>query len=334
MQYQSDGKPCKKPANSRTVAGLKRAVEKLGLELSGNPVEEPKVKTLEAAIEDWLAFRTAENRGNEKAKLMGRILVEWMKDREVTFLGEITTNLTSHFFMDMSKRFSHGTSGSLKTHWSMIKALFRWATEEKLIPENPLPRRKITFKKPEVIPPTKKEVEKMIATANGMDRLFVLTMRHSGMAIRDTTMLSRSKLTDHNLIRGNRAKTNERYRVRIPVWLGETLLALPGEYFFWDGVTLPKTMVRRWGKRLSAMFETAGVNMTSHKFRHYFITEQLAAGVGVEDVSKMVGTSPAEIRKTYEHWIREAEDRLDTVQSTFWLKQGFDKNGNPKEMVQ
>jgi len=32
--------------------------------------------------------------------------------------------------------------------------------------------------------------------------------------------------------------------------------------------------------------------MRTHKFRHYFASEQLAAGVSVEDVRKMLGTSP------------------------------------------
>jgi hypothetical protein len=44
----------------------------------------------------------------------------------------------------------------------------------------------------------------------------------------------------------------------------------------------------------------------------------------------MVGTSPKEVRETYRHWIKEAEDRLDEVQRQAWLAQGLDKNGNPK----
>lgn len=45
----------------------------------------------------------------------------------------------------------------------------------------------------------------------------------------------------------------------------------------------------------------------------------------------MVGTSEREIRKTYEHWIKEAEDRLDEVQRKAWIAQGLDENGNPKK---
>jgi flavin-binding protein dodecin len=58
----------------------------------------------------------------------------------------------------------------------------------------------------------------------------------------------------------------------------------------------------------------------------------LSAGVHVDDVADMVGSSPNEIRKTYRHWIKEAEDRLDEVQREAWLTMGLDENGN--EIVQ
>jgi hypothetical protein len=41
-----------------------------------------------------------------------------------------------------------------------------------------------------------------------------------------------------------------------------------------------------------------------------------------------------EIRKTYEHWIKEGEERLDEVQSEVWKRQGLDENGNSKEKIQ
>lgn len=72
------------------------------------------------------------------------------------------------------------------------------------------------------------------------------------------------------------------------------------------------------------------VKMTAHGFRHYRISEWCAAGVKPEDVADFVGTSPDEIRKTYRHWIKEAEDRLDEVQRHEWLAKGLDENGNPK----
>jgi hypothetical protein len=48
-------------------------------------------------------------------------------------------------------------------------------------------------------------------------------------------------------------------------------------------------------------------------------------------MSKWVGASEKEIRKTYEHWMQEAEDRLDNLQRQSWIAQGFDENGDAKE---
>ena len=92
----------------------------------------------------------------------------------------------------------------------------------------------------------------------------------------------------------------------------------------------PGTYVK-WREELNALLDKAGVKMTPHGFRHFRISEWLAQGITPTDVSKMVGTCEKEIRKTYEHWIKEAEDRLDEIQRQSWLKQGLNENGDAKE---
>ena len=126
-----------------------------------------------------------------------------------------------------------------------------------------------------------------------------------------------------NVIRGSRTKTNERYRVRIGESLAKQLEAL-GEPAF------PGTYTQ-WRERVNKVIRDAGVKTTPHGFRHYRITEWLSAGMRVDDVADMVGTSPKEIRKTYRHWIQEEEDRLDEAQREAWLNMGLDENGNPKK---
>jgi integrase len=153
------------------------------------------------------------------------------------------------------------------------------------------------------------------------------------MAIRDTATLRRSCLVD-NLITSRRHKTDNPFRVRIPVWLADELRALPpvnAEYFFWaEGKGDPYIIAEKYRHLLMAAFEKAKVKMTSHGFRHYFISTKLATGMNVEDVSTMVGTSPNEIRKTYRHYIKEAVDRLDREQERSWLAEGLDNHGNPQ----
>jgi len=336
MQWQQDGKPVQVSAKTRSFAGVKEAAERQTRLLRGEIVKpkNPKSLTIEQAVKDWLEFREKNGLGNTKPGLMGRKLVEWADANNVLYLHELTSEHIIRFRNSLPYRTK--TSSSLKVHWSVMCGFFGWAHGAKLIAENPVPNTKvhpqfrIKFRKPEIVPPTSKQVEKVLHTATGLARLFMLVMRHSGMSIRDTAILSRSKMTG-NLIRGNRSKTQERYRVRIPKWLSDMLLSLPGEYPFWNGSDDPRLVVLRWEKELRAIFKAAAVRMTPHKFRHFFISEQLAAGVPVEAVALMVGTSPQEIRKTYQHWIKDAEDRQDALQSKVWLDKGLDENGNEQK---
>ena len=152
-----------------------------------------------------------------------------------------------------------------------------------------------------------------------------------GMTLDDAQKFGLSKpeclpvLEDETLIRGNRTKTDERYRVRISQSLANQLKAMGSPAF-------PGTYVK-WREELNALLDKAGVKMTPHGFRHFRISEWLAQGITPTDVSKMVGTSEKEIRKTYEHWIKGAEGRLDEIQRQSWLKQGLNENGDAKEQL-
>jgi len=197
------------------------------------------------------------------------------------------------------------------------------------IDKNPIPTSRqnpqfaIRYDKPEVVPPTKKQIQKVLATATGRVKLLCQLMRETAMALVDAQKFDPEKLEDETLIRSNRSKTHERFRVRISSGLAKQLEALGSPAF-------PGTY-REWRERLYKVFGEAGVKMTPHGFRHFRISEWLAQGVSVADVSKWVGTSEKEIRETYEHWIKEAEDRLDEVQKQAWLAQGLDENGNQKK---
>jgi integrase len=338
IQYMRDGKTKRESAGTRSFAGVKLAAENKTKELRGGAVAvELTVSSLESAVNDWLRFRETNGLNNDRTKYLGGKLVTWCKENGVTFLHQLTTGKVIQFRSSLPYKTT--TSSSLKIHWSIICGFFNWAHATELIAKNPAPNTrlhptlKIRFKKPEVVPPTSEEVARVIAAvdetrwdAETKDRvrLFVLTQRWTGMAIMDTATLRRDKLDADNRIRGNRRKTGERFKVRIPSWLADELRLLPSsnpEFFFCIGdKTDPYLMRRHYLGKLERLFELANVKMTSHSFRHFFITEQLAKGWSVDDVSTMVGTSPREIRKTYHHWIKEDDERMDAK----WREQGLD----------
>ena len=324
IQFQRGGKQVRESAKTRELETAYVLVKKVERELKGEIPVTTKISIVDA-VAKWLKHREQEGIGNDRAKNMSDRLMAFCKERQIVSLAAITKTHLSEFKLGLDLR--SGDSNSLRISLSVLGGLFRWATEEAgYLTANPFPRFKLKYTPREVIPPTTDEVNRVLA--DGSVRLFASLMRYSGMAIQDTGSLRRSCLVG-NLITSRRVKTDNPFRVRIPSWLADELRALPpvnAEYFFYDESA---NATRQYRHLLTKAFKKAKVKMTSHGFRHYFISTTLATGVSVEDVSALVGTSPNEIRKTYRHYIKEAVDRLDRVQEQAWIAQGLDKDGNP-----
>jgi hypothetical protein len=76
------------------------------------------------------------------------------------------------------------------------------------------------------------------------------------------------------------------------------------------------------------------MKITPHRFRHFFISQQISHGFSVDEVADMVGISPAEIKKSSKHFVQAGRDRSRAKQSQIWMGMGLDENGNqPKGTV-
>jgi integrase len=330
IQFQRGGKQVRESAKTRDLEQAMQLVKKVERELKGEIPVTTKI-SVEEAITKWLKNREQDGTYNARAKNMSGRLLAFCKERGIVSLAAITRTHLSEFKLTLDLK--SGDSNSLRIALSTVGAFFRWATDEAgYLNANPFPKFKLRFDPKEVTPPTTEEVNRILAVESV--RLFASLMRFSGMAIRDTATLRRDCLVG-NLITSRRTKTDNPFRVRIPVSLADELRALPeGKHFFWNGTSDPHTVVENKRRLLTEAFKKAKVKMTSHGFRHYFISSKLATGMSVEDVSTMVGTSPNEIRKTYRHYIKEAVDRLDREQERSWLAEGLDKDGNAKPVTQ
>ena len=104
------------------------------------------------------------------------------------------------------------------------------------------PQFRIRYEKAEVKPPTKKQVEEILATAAGQVRLLCQLMRETAMALVDAMKYAMSQedaekyrlskperrpVIQGKVIRGNRTKTNERYRVDVYKRQGSRPQSLP-----------------------------------------------------------------------------------------------------------
>jgi integrase len=154
----------------------------------------PKGMTVEAALHDWYEFREQNELDNTKAKLMGGKLAEWCEKNNILLLTALTTDKVIKWRLTLP--FRSGDSSSLSIHWSVISGFFSWAAGMGYIEKSPVPNPKtnpqfrIRYEKAEVKPPTKKQVEKMLATAMGRVRLLCQLMRETAMALVDAMKYS------------------------------------------------------------------------------------------------------------------------------------------------
>jgi integrase len=158
--------------------------------------------------------------------------------------------------------------------------------------------------------------------------LFLL-MRWSGLSIMDALTLPRAELFKRDgdyRVTTQRTKTGTDVSVVIPPEVAAELLDIPNgndRYFFWSGVGSKKSICGNWGKRfIVPAFGDAGIeggHMKSHRLRDTFACDLLQKGVSLEDVSKLLGhKSVRTTEKHYAAWVRERQDRLDTVVKDTW----------------
>jgi len=113
-------------------------------------------------------------------------LVAWCKENDGIFLTALTPERAMRFRTSLPYR--TGDSSSLSVHWAVITGCFSWAVGMGYIEKNPspdtriFPQFRIKYEQREVVPPTKQEMEKVLATATGRVGVLVRLMRESGMA--------------------------------------------------------------------------------------------------------------------------------------------------------
>ena len=91
--------------------------------LAGKPVR--KSITVEAAVQEWLTFRSMNGLTNTKPKFMAHKLVESCKTNDVLLLSATTPDQAIKFRMSLP--FRTGDSSSLSVHWAVIGGFFNWA---------------------------------------------------------------------------------------------------------------------------------------------------------------------------------------------------------------
>jgi hypothetical protein len=154
----------------------------------------PKDETVAAVLQEWYEFRDQNGLGNTKAKQIGSKFVEWCEKKILT---AFTPDKAIKWRLTLPHR--TGDSSSLSVHWSIISGFFSWAAGMGYIEKSPIPDPKVNpqfrirYKKTEVKPSTKKQVEKILNTATGQVRLLCQLMRETAMALVDAIKYAMSQ---------------------------------------------------------------------------------------------------------------------------------------------
>ena len=158
----------------------------------------------------------------------------------------------------------------------------------------------------------------MTDTNKARIRALVQLQRWSGLSLVDAVCLSKDELKqvgDIFRVVLDRQKTGTHINNVIPAWLGQELLKVKNgnpEYFFWTGLTTPEDAPSYFHKLYRKVFKAAGVEGSSHHFRHTYAIELLKAGIDIRTVQKALGhSSLGTTEKYYSRWNLAQQDLMD-----------------------
>jgi site-specific recombinase XerD len=155
-------------------------------------------------------------------------------------------------------------------------------------------------------------------------RALMQLQRWSGLSLVDAVCLSKDELKLEGGRKGgtfrvilDRQKTGTLINNWIPFWLGEELLKVKNgnpEFFFWSGSTTPEDAPSYLQKLYRKVFKAAGIDGSSHDFRHTYAVELLKSGVDIRTVSKALGHSSVTItERYYSRWCTGQQTNLDNT---------------------
>jgi integrase/recombinase XerD len=230
----------------------------------------------------------------------------------------------------------------VKRSWQeRVKAFFKFCTAAGITPVNPTQQLapiqvKADEANPAIRPFEPDEYARILTTVDKAGLLpdvaarvkaCIQLQRWSGLSLIDAVWLTKDELIkdgDTFRVCTHRRKTGTRINNVIPSWLGEEVMRVKNgnpEYFFTSGEAKPSGALSTFHKRYRKIFKLAGIDGTSHMFRHTFSVELLKAGVDIRKVSRALGHSSVTItERYYAKWNKAQQDILDGDLARAWKK--------------
>ena len=260
-----------------------------------------------------------------KFRLLFRQLQDFATDKGLIFISDLNLDNLRQFRATWPNK-----NEAARVKLGNLRAFIGFCKKSKWIEENyaeDLKAAKVVDQK--IVPLEPTELDKILEACNKHSwknrgvllKAMILVLRHTGLRVRDVVTLRR------DAIRGSRlflrtAKTGIEVFCPLPPQVVAALAAVQtkGQWYFWDGLSKPKSAVGVYQKSLARVFEAAGVPRAHpHLFRHTLATDLLTQGVSLQTVSTLLGHSSIKMtEKRYSHWIKGRQDKLEDELKKSW----------------
>ena len=298
----------------------------------------PDAKTIKEAVELFLTSKRNENLAADtvyRHEQIMRSLAEFCDRQGILFIKDVTL---AHLTMWQSE-WTLKAPQARRSRQEKVRNFFKYCLANSMIATNPaVPEHwksvKVKFNDQNVRALDPKEYEKILSsieltkmtdTNKARIKALMQLQRWSGLSLVDAVCLSKGELKQEGKtfrVVTDRQKTGMFINNVIPTWLGEELLKVKNgnpEFFFWSGTTTPEDAPSYFQKLYRRVFKAAGIEESSHAFRHTFAIELLKSGIDVRSVSKALGHSSVAItERFYSRWCKGQQNMLDDVLSRAW----------------
>lgn len=303
-------------------------MEATGIGNSGAPmsVEDALSKFLADAVSRKLRPSTL-----RKYELMQRTLTEFCTKNGLVFLRQLDVDQVREY--RNTWKLNARTAGKTLER---LRSFFRFCVDSDWIAKNPAKAIKAAkVEDANVLPFNDQEVRKILkacSTFNGDGkRIKALTqlMLATGLRIGDASTISRDKFVKDGKdwkLELRTAKTGVAVYLPLQKEIVQSIQALPGEYPFWSGDSLPENCSSVWQEAYRKLFKHAGVAGHPHRFRHTFAKNLLLHEVPLETVSLLLGHKKLAI--TERHYARFVPERQALIEAQIrktWAHSGHTK---------
>jgi integrase len=260
-----------------------------------------------------------------KFKLLFRQLQGFAEDQGIVYVSDLNLDNLRSFRATWPNR-----NEAARVKLGNLRAFIGFCQKSKWIQENyaaDLKAAKVVDQK--IVPIESAELEAILKACEKHSRktrgpflkAMILVLRFTGLRIRDVVTLRRDSIQGNRLFLRT-AKTGTDVFCPLPPKTVAALAAVPasGPWYFWNGVSKPKSAVGDYQKSLRKLFETAKVPRAHpHLFRHTFATDLLQRGVSLQTVSVLLGHSSIKMtERRYSHWIKGRQENLEAEVRKSW----------------